>query len=283
MRVERHAVDVPGGRLSLVLHLPDSSAPVPCVVACHGLSASKDSDKYLLLGDVLPRAGFALARFDFRGCGESSGVEEETTIATRIEDVEAVLARLAAHPRLSGQFGLLGSSLGGFVALHVAARMDADAARTGVGARAAGALAERVLAVRANERAGRPSPDARPRDFGVRAVVTWNAPSNLHELANDERHDGRGLGVPIFLELATHRYDSAPAGVPCHLIVQGEADDVVPVDHGTLLHSRAGEPCDIVIIPAGDHRLTDPQHRRHAVDVSLEWFRRFLISTENAS
>ena len=250
MRVERHAVDVPGGRLSLVLHLPDSSAPAPCVVACHGLSASKDSDKYLLLGDVLPRAGFALARFDFRGCGESSGVEEETTIATRIEDVEAVLARLAAHPRLSGQFGLLGSSLGGFVALHVAARMDAD---------------------------------ARPRDFGVRAVVTWNAPSNLHELANDERHDGRGLGVPIFLELATHRYDSAPAGVPCHLIVQGEADDVVPVDHGTLLHSRAGEPCDIVIIPAGDHRLTDPQHRRHAVDVSLEWFRRFLISTENAS
>ena len=71
-----------------------ASAPSPCVVACHGLSASKDSDKYLLLGDELPAAGLALARFDFRGCGESSGVEEETTIATRIEDVETVLAFL---------------------------------------------------------------------------------------------------------------------------------------------------------------------------------------------
>ncbi len=95
--------------------------PFPCVVACHGLSASKDSDKYLLLADALPAAGFALARFDFRGCGESSGVETDTTIATRIEDVRAVLACLGQHPRLRSRVGLLGSSLGGFVATHVAA------------------------------------------------------------------------------------------------------------------------------------------------------------------
>jgi pimeloyl-ACP methyl ester carboxylesterase len=233
--VERHTIDVPGGRLCLVLHLPDVASPVPCVVACHGLSASKDSDKYLMLGAELPAAGFALARFDFRGCGESSGVEEETTIATRIEDVESVLKLLGAHPRVWGGFGLLGSSLGGFVALHVAqARGD-----------------------------GGP-------------VVTWNAPSNLFDLANDERHDGRGIGVPFFMELATHRYDSTPEGVARHLVIQGEADDVVTLEHGTLLHARAAEPCDIVVIPGADHRLTDPAHRRQAVDDSLAWFRRFL-------
>jgi hypothetical protein len=117
----------------------------------------------------------------------------------------------------------------------------------------------------------------------VHAVVTWNAPSNLHELANDEKHDGRGIGVPLFVELASHQYDTAPSGVPCHLVVQGEADDVVPVDHATVLHSRAAEPCDIVIIAGGDHRLTDPEHRRQAVDASLEWFRRFLAPTERPS
>ena len=116
MNVERHAVAPPAAKLALVLHLPSASGRVPCVVACHGLHASKDSDKYLLLGAALPQAGLALARFDFRGCGESSGREDETTIATRIEDVEAVLTFLEAHPRLDGRFGLLGSSLGGFVA-----------------------------------------------------------------------------------------------------------------------------------------------------------------------
>ena len=122
MTSERHTVVLPADKLALVLHLPDGGGRVPCVVACHGLHASKDSDKYLLLGDVLPAAGLALARFDFRGCGESSGREDETTIATRIEDVEAVLTLLEDHPRLDGRFGLLGSSLGGFVALFVAAR-----------------------------------------------------------------------------------------------------------------------------------------------------------------
>jgi predicted alpha/beta-hydrolase family hydrolase len=83
---ERHTIPMAGGSLTLVLHLPAVS-PAPCVVACHGLGASKDSDKYQLLGVELPSAGLALARFDFRGCGESSGVETDTTVASRIEDV----------------------------------------------------------------------------------------------------------------------------------------------------------------------------------------------------
>src|SRR5438874_10853679 len=119
---DKHTVTLPGARLALVLHVPEGRRRVPCVVACHGLGASKDSDKYLLLAEALPAAGLALARFDFRGCGESSGVEDATTIATRIEDTETILDFLARHPRLDGRFGLLGSSLGGFVALHVAAR-----------------------------------------------------------------------------------------------------------------------------------------------------------------
>lgn len=122
MSVERHTIALPDGKLALALHVPDVTPRVPAVVACHGLSASKDSDKYVLLGEALPAAGLALARFDFRGCGESSGREEDTTIATRIEDVDTVLDHLAGHPRLDGRIGLLGSSLGGFVALFIASR-----------------------------------------------------------------------------------------------------------------------------------------------------------------
>jgi uncharacterized protein len=121
MRVERFSVEVDGVQVVGVLHLP-ASGRVACVVACHGMGACKDSDKYLLLGREFPEAGLALARFDFRGSGESGGLYRNATVASRIADLEAVLAHLKDHAALDGRFGLLGSSLGGFIALWVASR-----------------------------------------------------------------------------------------------------------------------------------------------------------------
>jgi pimeloyl-ACP methyl ester carboxylesterase len=232
---ERYTVALPAGKLAVVLHLPPGDARVPCIVACHGLGTSKDGDKYLALGAQLPADGLAVARFDFRGCGESSGIEEEMTTTTRLEDARTVIEALRAHPRLTGRFGLFGSSMGGFVALHLA-----------------------------HERA-----DGTP-------VVTWNAPSSLADLAESETTDGRGIGVALLLEIAEHRYAETPSGIARHLIVHGEADDVVPVDHGIVLHARAAEPCDLVVVPGADHRFSELAHRQEALAHTQAWFRRFL-------
>jgi alpha-beta hydrolase superfamily lysophospholipase len=232
---ERHAVALGGARLALVLHLPAGRARVPCVVACHGLQATKDSDKYLRLGAELPAAGLALARFDFRGGGESSGSAEDTTVASRVEDLMAVLKHLSLDRRLDGRFGLLGSSLGGFVALHAAA----------------------------------------VRGDGL-PVVTWNAPAHLDDLKEPDGDKAPGLGAAFYRELMTGLYAATPAGVARHLVIQGEADEVVPVEHGSLLFARAAEPCDLIIIPDADHRLTDSIHRQEATARSLEWFQRFF-------
>lgn len=118
---EVHRVAVGEQKIALVLHLP-SRTPAPCVIACHGLGASKDSDKYLLLGREFSNAGLALCRFDFRGCGESDGAYADSTVVSRIADLESVLRFLEERSAVNGRFGLLGSSMGGFVALHVAAR-----------------------------------------------------------------------------------------------------------------------------------------------------------------
>jgi pimeloyl-ACP methyl ester carboxylesterase len=206
------------------------------VLACHGLGASKDSDKYLLLGEELPRVGLALARFDFRGCGESSGIERETTVATRIEDAMAVLEHLAKHRRLDGRTGLLGSSMGGFVALHVAA-LRAD---------------------------GTP-------------VVTWNAPSDFRRMPPPDTTSGPGgLGPAFLAEVRAGRHAATPAGIPRHLIVQAGADDVVPPSHGAALSARAAAPKELLVITGADHRLSDPGHRRVAVEASIRWFLRYL-------
>ncbi len=81
---DQRAVPVAGGTLAMVLHLPAAPA-APCVIACRGLGASKDSNKYRLLGADLPEHGLALARFDFRGAGESSGRPEDATVSRRDE------------------------------------------------------------------------------------------------------------------------------------------------------------------------------------------------------
>jgi dipeptidyl aminopeptidase/acylaminoacyl peptidase len=153
----RFTVTVGAADVAGVLHLP--ARPAPCVVACHGMGASKDSDKYLLLGRELPAAGLALARFDFRGSGESGGRPAEATIETRVADLEAVLDDLAKRPELDGRFGLLGSSLGGYVALWVASRLAAGAAVP---------------------------------------VVTWNAPAFLRELSHaDPGEPGAALVAEV--------------------------------------------------------------------------------------
>jgi alpha-beta hydrolase superfamily lysophospholipase len=229
-------VALPVGTLSLVLHLPGGPAPVPCVVACHGLRASKDSDKYLSLGEECTRSGLALARFDFRGSGESEGLAEaETTVASRVADVLAVVTFLRGRPRLDGRFGLLGSSMGGFVALH---------ARCALG-------------------------DSIP-------VVTWNAPASLATLAATVSLDATGLGAPFAAEFSTGRYALAPGGIDHHLVIQAEADETVPLDHGLALHAQARDPRALFLLPAADHRLTDATHRRQAIAGSLAWLSRYL-------
>lgn len=234
---ERFTLDVGGVPVVGVLHHPAAGADrEPCVVACHGLGASKDSDKYLLLARELTAAGLALARFDFRGSGESGGSYRQATVATRLADLQAVIEHLLRHPRLSGHMGLLGSSMGGFVAFTLAAT-------------------------------GLPS----------LPVVAWSAPAHLHELRGAGVSEATGLGPALLAEIEAGTHAEAPSGARRALIVHGEADEVVPVEHARRLLDRAGEPKALHLIPGADHRLSDPVHRLRAVEVSRAWLVRHLI------
>jgi dipeptidyl aminopeptidase/acylaminoacyl peptidase len=212
-----------------VLHLPDDNLPGPCVIACHGMGASKDSDKYLQLGRELPAAGLALVRFDFRGSGESAGLPRDATIESRIADLEAVLAHLATRPELDARFGLLGSSLGGYVALWAASRAAAGTAPP---------------------------------------VVTWNAPAALRELADADPGEA---GAALVAEVKRGTLAEAPAGVARVLVIQADRDEVVPPAHGRALFARACDPRRLHVIAGADHRLTEPAHRREAVEESRRW------------
>jgi uncharacterized protein len=235
MAQDRLRIPAGGARLAAVLHLPEGSPrPWPCLVTLHGLMSSKDSDKYLLVGEAFARRGFAVCRFDFRGCGESDGDMAGTTVAQRVADALAVVRTMRTHPSLNGRVGLLGSSLGGYVALFVAAR-----------------------------------------DLRIQAVAAWATPADLRDLAADPGSvRDYELGSPFIEELANGEYLRAPVGIRHCLFLHGDRDDLVPVSHAHRLYAAALDPRQLEVIPGGDHQLSDPTHRRRAVELSLAWIER---------
>ena len=60
------------------------------------------------------------------------------------------------------------------------------------------------------------------------------------------------------------------------LIVHGDADDVVPLEHALRLYEAAQEPKRLEVIEGADHTFSQPEHRRRALDLCLEWMRTYL-------
>jgi fermentation-respiration switch protein FrsA (DUF1100 family) len=235
MNAESLAIAVGVERIAAVLHLPSGRGPAPCVVASHGLAASKDSDKYLQLAERLVRVGIACCRYDFRGSGESEGRYADTTVETRIEDLKAVLGCLRGRPTIDGRrIGLFGSSFGGFVS-HFVAKEE-------------------------------PAP----------ALVTWGTPATLSGMERLATEEVVSLGPGFFAELSKGGYRETPEGVARLLVVHGDRDDVVPVDHAKRLWERAVDPKALSVLEGGDHRFLDPGLRQRAMDQTVEWFLRYL-------
>ena len=101
--------------LAGVLHSPPRR-PLACVITCHGFLSNKDSPKYIEMANRFCEEGFSVLRFDFRGCGESPGELDQTTLSGRIEDLGSALDFVVGE-RKHEKVGLMGSSLGGCVSI----------------------------------------------------------------------------------------------------------------------------------------------------------------------
>ena len=94
----------------------------PWIIACHGLGSNRMDLLELTTG--LHQAGFNLLLFDFRAHGGSAG--RVTSFGWREQrDLEGALAWLSGQPDVPTRpYGVFGISMGGSVALMVAARDD---------------------------------------------------------------------------------------------------------------------------------------------------------------
>jgi dipeptidyl aminopeptidase/acylaminoacyl peptidase len=235
MSTETVSFQSEGQRISGIFHLPDVLGRT-CVIASHGLLSSKNSEKYIALGERISKEGIAMLRFDFRGIGESEGSIENDTVSRRILDLGSAIDFVKSNPDLGNRIGLLGSSLGGYISL-IKASMDKE----------------------------------------IRAVVVWATPFHLDDLKSNKGTEGYPLpGEAFFKDLPKHRLLPLLPKVSNCLVIHGEEDELVPADQAwEIFHSLAASK-EIHIIEDADHRLTDPKHRQRAMELTVEWFKKYL-------
>jgi pimeloyl-ACP methyl ester carboxylesterase len=95
----------------------------PGVMFLGGFNSDKSGTKALYLEDWAKRTGRAYLRFDYSGHGASSGDPAEGSIGDWYEDALSILDGLTEGPQI-----LVGSSMGGWIALLLALRVPAKVA-----------------------------------------------------------------------------------------------------------------------------------------------------------
>ncbi|MCH8465370.1 MAG: alpha/beta hydrolase [Roseinatronobacter sp.] len=110
-------LDTEQGR-RLAFHKTEGRAPG--VVFLGGFMSDMSGTKAVYLEDWARAQGRAFLRFDYSGHGESSGTFEEGCIGDWAEDAFAAVSALTEGPQI-----LVGSSMGGWIALLLARRMPA--------------------------------------------------------------------------------------------------------------------------------------------------------------
>jgi pimeloyl-ACP methyl ester carboxylesterase len=208
----------------------------PTVVFLPGFRSDMNGDKATALAAFCGERGVGMLRFDYSGHGASSGNFTDGTIGTWTADALAAIDLLT-----SGLVVLVGSSMGGWIALLVAmARPGRMAALLGIAA---------------------------APDFTQRLMWDAMSPSERTTLERDGVlyvPSQYGEPTPITLKLiqdgAEHLVLTAPIPIHCPVrLLHGQADPDVPWELALRIAEQMESPdVRVILVKDGDHRLSRP-------------------------
>lgn len=245
-----------GDTLSGILHIPADEGIRPSVILCHGMESNKESEKLTLLSRALCKKGFLALRFDFFCAGESSGQFEQITYSAEVEDLRAAFDLLQQYP--VGKIGIVGSSMGGSVALLFASQEKSVAAIATLAAPAhPEMIKDRLL-----------SPDE-IRSWQQSGFITYHG----RRINNSFLDDLQNINIPD-----AAKQISCPA-----LFIHGDADETVPVEDAYELHAQVSAPKRICVLKGVDHRFSNPQDATRALNESLDWIVQHLGGRPNVT
>ena len=272
-----------GNTLRGALHVPDGvTRPRPAIILCHGFGGSCRGAGHPELAKALEAAGYVVLRFDFRGCGQSDGQKGNVICKEEVADLRHAIDFLETQASVDRErIGIIGASLGGSVALQVAAtdqRVRVCAANGAVG------NGERRFRFQ--------YPDAaRWQDFlkklddakRVKAETGRSVMLNRFDIVHIPEHNRAGLPPGAIMDFTAETALSMLAFNPEAivgqiaprplLLIHPRADEVVPVFETEALAAAAGDNAEKHIIESQNHFGSgDPT----LIAITLGWLGRHL-------
>jgi len=248
MKIREVRLKSDGLELSGKLHIPREGTVHPALCICHGIPAvpPDPSDRgYTLLAERFCSAGFLTLVFNFRGTGRSQGNLDMLGWARDLQAALDLLYDLKETDR--GRLCVVGFSGGAAVSVYVCAH---DPRMSFLVACACPAdfrsIRQKETPLQTIERF---------RQIGV--IKDSNFPPSLEEWE-------RG-----FETISPINWIDRISPRPL-LLVHGDADEVVPLEHAYRLYERAREPKELKIIRGGRHKV---RLEKAAVDFILDWLK----------
>jgi hypothetical protein len=253
-----HAISFTSDGIMLqgILHMPDGTGSRPGVVMCHGFGGSCRGAGHPELAKALEQAGYVVLRFDFRGCGQSEGRRGDVIVDEEIADLRHAIDFLQTRPTVdAARIGVIGASLGGSVAVEVAAsdpRLKLCVANGSIG------NGERRYRVQYRD-------EASWQAFLTKldAAKRNNTALNRFDIVHIPERDRAGLPPGAIMEFTAATAQSLLASCPERvvgkiaprplLLIHPRGDGVVPYQESEALAKAAGANAELHIIEGSAH------------------------------
>lgn len=205
----------------------------PTLVFLPGYASDMEGAKALALDAFAERRGLAMLRMDYSGTGSSEGGFEEGTLAGWLAEALAAIDELAEGPLV-----LIGSSMGGWIALHLAL-LRPERVKALVGIAAAADFTEWGFSDAQKKALGEHGRLEEPNPYGPEPQV----------FTRDFWESGQQLRL-LNREIA----------VDCPVrLVHGAADAEVPVEVATrTMRQLRSADVQLLVLKGGGHRLSEP-------------------------
>ena len=235
-------------KLAGEVYIPTGNRPHPALCICHGIPANPHNPEdrgYAELAQRFCDAGFVTLIFNFRGAGTSQG---NFDILGWSRDLQIALDFLCHLEETdTNHICLLGFSGGAAVSVYVTAN-----------------------------------------DSRVSSLVACACPADFSLLQSEEN---LMPSLQHFREIGVIRDKDFPLSVqewlkgfevispiqwvdsiaPCPLLLlHGDADEIVPLEHAHRLYQKAKEPKELKIIPGAEHKL---RLNETAMATALDWLK----------